>query len=64
MRVGVARERTYREGMARVGGRNLAISWIAGLMCAGIVAGLVWFALPIVPTMAQFVGEGMRSILP
>ncbi|WP_433584702.1 hypothetical protein [Microbacterium hydrocarbonoxydans] len=50
--------------MARVGGRNLAISWIAGLLCTGVVAGLAWFALPIVPTMAQFVGEGMRSVLP
>ncbi|MBW8764144.1 MAG: hypothetical protein JF592_16460 [Microbacterium sp.] len=50
--------------MARVGGRNLAISWIAGMLCAGVIVGLVWLALPIVPAMAQFVGEGMRSILP
>lgn len=47
-----------------MGGRNLAISWIAGVLCAGVVLGLLWFALPIVPAMAQFVGDGMRSILP
>lgn len=47
-----------------MGGRNLAISWIAGVLCTGVVLGLVWFALPIVPAMAQFVGDGMRSILP
>jgi hypothetical protein len=50
--------------MARVGGRNLAISWIAGLLCTGVIAGLVWFALPIMPVMAEFVGDGLRSILP
>lgn len=47
-----------------MGGRNLAISWIAGVLCTGVVLGLLWFALPIVPAMAQFVGDGMRSILP
>ena len=50
--------------MARVGGRNLAISWIAGLLCAGVVAGLVWLALPIMPAMAAFVGDTLRSVLP
>lgn len=50
--------------MARVGGRNLAISWIAGILCTGVVVGLFWFALPIVPEMAAFVGDGLRGILP
>jgi len=50
--------------MARVGGRNLAISWIAGLLCTGVIAGLVWLAIPMVPTMADFVGQSLRGIVP
>ncbi|MNP81695.1 hypothetical protein D3C76_1801300 [compost metagenome] len=50
--------------MAKVGGRNLAISWIAGLLCTGVIAVLVWFAIPIVPSMASFVGDSLRSVLP
>lgn len=50
--------------MARVGGRNSAISWIVGILCVGVIAGLVWFTLPLMPTMAEFVGDGLRSILP
>ena len=46
-----------------MGGRNLAISWIAGLLCAGVIAGLVWFAIPIVPAVAEFVGDGLRSLI-
>jgi hypothetical protein len=48
--------------MARVGGRNLAVSWIAGLLCAGIVVALAWFALPMLPVMAEFFGDGIRSL--
>lgn len=47
-----------------MGGRNLAISWIAGVLCAGVILGLVWLSLPIVPTMAQFIGDGLRGMLP
>ncbi|MGB3732360.1 hypothetical protein [Microbacterium sp.] len=36
---------------ARVGGRNRAISWIVGLLCAGIVGALLWLALPAGPGM-------------
>lgn len=50
--------------MARVGGRNLAISWIAGLLCAGVILALLWFAIPIVPTMAEFVGQSLRDAIP
>ncbi|ALX65610.1 hypothetical protein [Microbacterium sp. XT11] len=50
--------------MARVGGRNLAVSWIAGVICAAVVAGLAWFALPMLPVMAEFFGEGIRSMAP
>ncbi len=50
--------------MARVGGRNLAISWIAGLLCAGVILALLWFAIPIVPAMAEFVGQSLRDAIP
>jgi len=50
--------------MARVAGRNVAIAWIAGLLCAGVVLALVWFSMPIVPVMASFVGDALRSALP
>ncbi|WP_186307542.1 hypothetical protein [Microbacterium sp. 1.5R] len=50
--------------MARVGGRNLAMSWIAGLLCTGVVLGLVWFAIPIVPALASFAGDTLRSLMP
>lgn len=50
--------------MARVAGRNVAISWIAGVLCVGVVLALVWFSMPIVPVMASFVGDALRSALP
>ncbi|MBO0980413.1 hypothetical protein [Microbacterium sp. SD291] len=50
--------------MARTGGRNLAISWVAGLLCTAVIAGLIWFAIPIMPAMASFVGDGLRTLLP
>lgn len=49
---------------ARVGGRNLAISWIAGVLCAGVVGALLWLALPAGPALMQFVGDGLRNIAP
>jgi hypothetical protein len=36
---------------ARVGGRNRAISWIVGLLCAGVVGALLWLSLPAGPAM-------------
>lgn len=50
--------------MARVGGRNLTMSWIAGIFCAVIVGGLLWLSLPMLPVLAKFAGDGLRSILP
>ncbi|GAA2946205.1 hypothetical protein GCM10010458_34610 [Microbacterium luteolum] len=56
--------RAYRGGMARVGGRNLAMSWVAGVICAGIIGALVWFSIPILPVLAEFAGDALRSALP
>ena len=33
----------------------------AGLLCAGVVAGLVWLALPMVPLSVTWVGDTLRS---
>jgi uncharacterized membrane protein len=50
--------------MARVGGRNLAMSWVAGVICIGIVGALFWLSLPILPVLAGFAGDALRSALP
>lgn len=50
--------------MARVGGRNAAMSWIAGLFCAAVVAALLWLALPMGPMLVQYVGDTLRMLAP
>lgn len=50
--------------MARVDGRNLGISWVAGVICAGIIGVLVWLSLPMLPFLAEFAGDALRSALP
>ncbi|MEU1971658.1 hypothetical protein ABZ477_08370 [Microbacterium sp. NPDC019599] len=47
--------------MARIGGRNLWLAWPAGLFCAGVVAALVWLAIPAVPGTIAFVGDTLRA---
>lgn len=42
--------------MARVGGRNVALSWIAGVFCVGVVVALVWLAIPMAPVLGELVG--------
>ncbi|MBT2483358.1 MULTISPECIES: hypothetical protein [unclassified Microbacterium] len=50
--------------MARVAERNLALSWFVGVLCAGIVGALLWLSLPLVPFLAEFAGDALRSALP
>lgn len=50
--------------MTHVAGRNAVISWIAGVLCLGVVGTLIWFSMPIVPVVASFVGDTLRSTLP
>jgi hypothetical protein len=47
--------------VARTGGRNSWIAVPAGLLCAGIVAGLVWLAQPMLPVTLQWAGETLRE---
>ncbi|WP_311258769.1 hypothetical protein [Microbacterium sp. WCS2018Hpa-9] len=49
--------------MTRVAGRNVVISWIAAVLCIGVVGTLIWFSMPIVPVVASFVGDMLRSTL-
>ncbi|UYO97761.1 hypothetical protein OED01_03320 [Microbacterium sp. M28] len=50
--------------MARVGGRNLAFSWFVGVLCAGVVGVLLWFAFPAGPAVVEIVGNGLRELVP
>jgi hypothetical protein len=50
--------------MARVGGRNLGMSWFAGVVCVGIVGVLIWLSLPMIPILAAFAGDALRSVFP
>lgn len=47
--------------MARVSGRNSWIAVPAGLVCAVIVAALVWLSLPMVPVTVAWAGEMLRN---
>jgi len=47
--------------MARIGGRSTWLAVPAGLLCAGVVAALVWLALPMVPVSVFWVGETLRT---
>lgn len=50
--------------MARIGGRNSAMAWIVGLVCAAVVGALVVLAGPAIPTAFQLVGDTLRGQVP
>lgn len=47
--------------MARIGGRNSWIAVPAGMLCATVVAALVWLALPMVPVSIGWLGDTLRN---
>lgn len=47
--------------MARIPGRNSWLAWPAGLVCAAVVAGLVWLSAPMAPVVVAWVGETLRT---
>lgn len=49
---------------ARVGGRNLAISWIVGVLCAAVVAALLWLSLPAGPGLLYMLGHLLDGTVP
>ncbi|MBZ4487608.1 hypothetical protein LQ938_02150 [Microbacterium sp. cx-55] len=50
--------------MARIGGRNSALAWFVGLVCAGVVVTLVVLAEPAIPMATQLVGDTLRGSAP
>ncbi|WP_300268486.1 hypothetical protein [Microbacterium sp.] len=50
--------------MAQADGRNLGVSWVAGILCIGVVAALVWLAAPMGPVLVEFVGDTLRAVAP
>ena len=50
--------------MARVGGRNAVMAWIAGVFCTAVVVILDWIAVPMGPVVVQYVGDTLRALLP
>lgn len=50
--------------MAQADGRNLGMSWFAGIVCVGVVAALVWLAAPMGPVLIDFVGDTLRTVAP
>ncbi|UWF77206.1 MULTISPECIES: hypothetical protein [Microbacterium] len=48
---------------ARIGGRNLVASWIVGVLCAAIVAALLWLALPAGPGLVVVLTALLDSTL-
>ncbi|QAY60229.1 hypothetical protein ET475_09665 [Microbacterium protaetiae] len=44
-----------------IGGRNGWIAWPVGILCLGVVGGLVWLAAPGVPGAVQFVSDMLRT---
>ncbi|MCR2813753.1 hypothetical protein [Microbacterium sp. zg.Y1084] len=47
--------------MARTGGRSTWLAWTAGVLSAGIVAALVWLALPGLPAVVGLTGDSLRD---
>lgn len=50
--------------MARVGGRNAVMAWIAGVFCAAVIVILIWVAVPMGPVVLQYIGDTVRALLP
>jgi hypothetical protein len=47
--------------VARIGGRNSAMAWVAGLGCLAVVSTLTVLAAPAIPMAAQLVGDTLRA---
>lgn len=47
--------------MARISGRNSWIAVPAGMLCAAILAALVWLSLPMAPIVVAWAGDTLRQ---
>ncbi|MDA4895598.1 hypothetical protein PFZ55_52980 [Streptomyces sp. MS2A] len=49
--------------MARIGGRSTVAAWTFGVLCVGVVAGLVVLAAPLMPVIGAYVTDTVRALL-
>ncbi|MEN2738295.1 hypothetical protein ABCS02_10930 [Microbacterium sp. X-17] len=47
--------------MARIGGRSTLLAVPVGILCAAVVAGLLWLAVPAIPFGVQWIGDTLRG---
>lgn len=47
--------------MARIPGRSLWIAAPAGILCAAVIAALVWLAVPMAPVVITWAGDALRD---
>lgn len=40
------------------------MAWFAGVICAGVVGALLWFAMPMAPVLIEFTGNVLRDNAP
>lgn len=50
--------------MARLGGRNAPFAWVVGILCAAIVAGLAFLAIPMVPVVTDWAVQTLSGSKP
>ncbi|GAA5147183.1 hypothetical protein GCM10025768_06790 [Microbacterium pseudoresistens] len=49
--------------MARIAGRKTALTWVAGVFCAGVIALLGYLAIPMLPVIGDYVAGMVRSLI-
>ena len=49
--------------MARIGGRNSVLAWLAGLASLAVVVCLVWLAVPMTPVVAAWAENAVSGVL-
>lgn len=47
--------------MARIPGRSAWLAWPVGVLCAAVVAALVWLSIPMVPATVAWAGDMLRT---
>jgi hypothetical protein len=50
--------------MARIGGRNTAVTWLVGVLCAGVIVALFYLAAPMGPVLVGYVTDVLGAAHP
>lgn len=48
--------------MARIGGRSTPVAWLVGALCVGVIAGLGYLAIPMLPAVGDYVTFMLRAL--